>query len=143
MSAAVWDGTGEPVYNIPVALSIMVFFALCAQCASTLVVIRRENEQLALAGVHVRLHDGAGLRGRTGDLSNRHAAAADLKQRANRAQSKDHGFQLAESSRAADRGSGGRLSWRPGLAKLGAASGGVVRRMREVARAGPRSRSPR
>jgi ferrous iron transport protein B len=31
------------VYSIPVALSIMVFFALCAQCASTLVVIRRET----------------------------------------------------------------------------------------------------
>jgi ferrous iron transport protein B len=43
MHAAVWDGTGEPVYNIPVALSIMVFFALCAQCAATLVVIRRET----------------------------------------------------------------------------------------------------
>ncbi|MFN0051317.1 MAG: ferrous iron transport protein B, partial [Planctomycetales bacterium] len=34
---------GRPVYNIPVALSIMVFFALCAQCASTLMVIRRET----------------------------------------------------------------------------------------------------
>ncbi len=34
---------GRPVFNIPVALSIMVFFALCAQCASTLVVIRRET----------------------------------------------------------------------------------------------------
>jgi ferrous iron transport protein B len=43
MRAARWDDTGEPVYNIPVALSIMVFFALCAQCASTLVVIRRET----------------------------------------------------------------------------------------------------
>jgi ferrous iron transport protein B len=43
MRAAVWDDTGEPIYNIPVALSIMVFFALCAQCASTLVVIRRES----------------------------------------------------------------------------------------------------
>jgi ferrous iron transport protein B len=43
MQAAVWDDTGEKVYNIPVALSIMVFFALCAQCASTLVVIRRET----------------------------------------------------------------------------------------------------
>ena len=30
MHAARWDDTGEPVYNIPVALSIMVFFALCA-----------------------------------------------------------------------------------------------------------------
>jgi ferrous iron transport protein B len=43
MHAAVWDDTGEPVYNIPVALSIMVFFALCAQCAATLVIIRRET----------------------------------------------------------------------------------------------------
>jgi ferrous iron transport protein B len=43
MHAARWDDTGELVYNIPVALSIMVFFALCAQCASTLVVIRRET----------------------------------------------------------------------------------------------------
>ncbi|MGD9722178.1 MAG: ferrous iron transport protein B [Pirellulales bacterium] len=43
MQAARWDDSGEPVYNIPVALSIMVFFALCAQCASTLVIIRRET----------------------------------------------------------------------------------------------------
>jgi ferrous iron transport protein B len=34
---------GRPVFDIPVALSIMVFFALCAQCASTLMVIRRET----------------------------------------------------------------------------------------------------
>ncbi len=34
---------GTPVYSIPVALSIMVFFALCAQCVSTLLVIRRET----------------------------------------------------------------------------------------------------
>lgn len=34
---------GRPVYTIPVALSIMVFFALCAQCVSTLMVIRRET----------------------------------------------------------------------------------------------------
>ena len=38
-----WESTGEPVFNVPVALSIMVFFALCAQCASTLVVIWRET----------------------------------------------------------------------------------------------------
>jgi ferrous iron transport protein B len=43
MRAAKWDDTGLPVYNVPVALSIMVFFALCAQCASTLVIIRRET----------------------------------------------------------------------------------------------------
>lgn len=37
-----WED-GRPVYTIPVALSIMVFFALCAQCAATLMVIRRET----------------------------------------------------------------------------------------------------
>jgi ferrous iron transport protein B len=47
MHAARWDDTGEAVYNIPVALSIMVFFALCAQCASTLVIIRRETNSWA------------------------------------------------------------------------------------------------
>ena len=30
LRAATWDDTGKPVYNLPVALSIMVFFALCA-----------------------------------------------------------------------------------------------------------------
>lgn len=43
LRAARWDDTGELVYNLPVALSIMVFFALCAQCAATLAVIRRET----------------------------------------------------------------------------------------------------
>jgi ferrous iron transport protein B len=43
LQAATWDGTDRPVYTIPVALSIMIFFALCAQCAATLAVIRRET----------------------------------------------------------------------------------------------------
>ncbi|TWU28196.1 ferrous iron transport protein B [Bythopirellula polymerisocia] len=43
LQAARWDDTGERVYNLPVALSLMVFFALCAQCAATLAVIRRET----------------------------------------------------------------------------------------------------
>ncbi len=34
---------GTKVFNIPVALSVMVFFALCAQCAATLMVIKRET----------------------------------------------------------------------------------------------------
>jgi ferrous iron transport protein B len=34
---------GTKVYNVPVALSIMVFFALCAQCAGTLMTIKRET----------------------------------------------------------------------------------------------------
>lgn len=40
---ATWEGTSRPVFNIPVALSIMIFFSLCAQCVSTLVVMRRET----------------------------------------------------------------------------------------------------
>jgi ferrous iron transport protein B len=43
LRAATWDDSGQKVYSLPVALSIMVFFALCAQCASTLVVMRRET----------------------------------------------------------------------------------------------------
>jgi ferrous iron transport protein B len=43
LRAATWDGTERPVFTLPVALSIMVFFALCAQCASTLVIIGRET----------------------------------------------------------------------------------------------------
>ncbi len=34
---------GEPLFNVPVALSVMVFFALCAQCGATLMVMRRET----------------------------------------------------------------------------------------------------
>ena len=42
---ATWDGQPDrKVFTIPVALSIMVFFALCAQCASTLVVMKRETQ---------------------------------------------------------------------------------------------------
>ena len=40
--ASTWPD-GRPVYSIPVAFSIMVFFALCAQCASTLMIIKRET----------------------------------------------------------------------------------------------------
>ncbi len=42
LQAAKWPD-GRPVYSLPVAISIMVFFALCAQCVSTLFVIRRET----------------------------------------------------------------------------------------------------
>ncbi|MBI1291970.1 ferrous iron transport protein B [bacterium] len=40
--AAQW-ADGSPIFTIPVAVSIMVFFALCAQCAATLAIIRRET----------------------------------------------------------------------------------------------------
>ena len=39
---ATWPD-GRPVFNLPVALSIMVFFALCCQCGATLAVIKRET----------------------------------------------------------------------------------------------------
>jgi ferrous iron transport protein B len=44
------DWAADPVrgkYAVPVALSVMVFFALCCQCASTLAVIRRETQSWA------------------------------------------------------------------------------------------------
>jgi ferrous iron transport protein B len=34
---------GRPLFTLPVALSLIVFFALCCQCASTLAIIRRET----------------------------------------------------------------------------------------------------
>ncbi len=40
---ATWDGTDRPVFTVPAVLSLLVFFALCCQCASTLAVIRRET----------------------------------------------------------------------------------------------------
>jgi len=46
---ATWDteggsqGSVRKVFGVPTALSLMVFFALCCQCASTLAVIRRET----------------------------------------------------------------------------------------------------
>jgi ferrous iron transport protein B len=43
MAAATWEDTDRPLFTLPVALSIMVFFALCAQCVSTLAVIKRET----------------------------------------------------------------------------------------------------
>jgi ferrous iron transport protein B len=39
---ATWPN-GRPVFTIPAVLSLLVFFALCCQCASTLAVIRRET----------------------------------------------------------------------------------------------------
>ncbi len=42
LQAATWpDGT--PVFNVAVALSLMVFFALCCQCGATLATIKRET----------------------------------------------------------------------------------------------------
>jgi ferrous iron transport protein B len=43
LRGAKWDGTDRPVFNVPVALSLMVFVAICLQCPATLAVIRRET----------------------------------------------------------------------------------------------------
>jgi ferrous iron transport protein B len=44
LRSATWETKADlPVFTVPVALSLMVFFALCCQCASTLAVIRRET----------------------------------------------------------------------------------------------------
>jgi len=43
LRGATWDGSSRKLFNVPVALSIMVFFALCSQCAATLATIRRET----------------------------------------------------------------------------------------------------
>jgi ferrous iron transport protein B len=40
---------GLPAFTVPVVLSVLVFFALCAQCSSTLVVIRRETGEVGWA----------------------------------------------------------------------------------------------
>lgn len=50
MRSANWESgarIGEPVFTASVAMSIMVFFALCAQCGATLAVIRRETNSWA------------------------------------------------------------------------------------------------
>ena len=46
---------GEPVFKIPVALSIMVFFALCMQCGATLAVIAKELNWRWAAGSFIAL----------------------------------------------------------------------------------------
>ncbi len=73
-----WPDSGKNIFTVPVALSIMVFFALCA--------VRRNagrhsprNQQLALAAVHLYLHDGAGVRRRAAHISNRNLAQSHLK----------------------------------------------------------------
>ncbi len=43
LRAARHDDTGEKVYTLPVAFSIMVFFALCCQCGATIATIKRET----------------------------------------------------------------------------------------------------
>ena len=58
------DDGGGPLFTLPVALSIMVFFALCAQCGATLAVIKRETGSwlypaLSFAGMTTLAYLGA------------------------------------------------------------------------------------
>src|SRR5262249_2104096 len=41
------ERTGRRLFALPVRLSVMVFFALCMQCASTLVIMGREMRSVA------------------------------------------------------------------------------------------------
>ena len=44
LQKSTWENDpSRKLFNIPVALSIMVFFALCSQCAATLATIKRET----------------------------------------------------------------------------------------------------
>lgn len=43
MHSATRPGTGQPVYGLATALSLLVFYALAMQCMSTLAVVRRET----------------------------------------------------------------------------------------------------
>lgn len=71
LRSATWPDSGRKVFTVPVALSLMVFYALCAQCAATLAVIRRETGSwrwpvftfvymtlLAYAGAWITYHAG-------------------------------------------------------------------------------------
>ncbi len=42
MRASTWPD-GSPVFTVPVAMAIMVFFALCLQCGATVAIIARES----------------------------------------------------------------------------------------------------
>jgi ferrous iron transport protein B len=44
LASATWPD-GRPLFTVATAVSIMVFFALCAQCGATLMVIKRETGQ--------------------------------------------------------------------------------------------------
>jgi ferrous iron transport protein B len=43
------DPGGEALFTLPVALSVLVFFVLCCQCAATVVTLGRETRSLRWA----------------------------------------------------------------------------------------------
>ena len=75
LQVATWPD-GRPLFTLPVALSVMVFFALCAQCAATLMTMYRETGQarwpvfsfvymtvLAYVGAFIAYHGATALQG--------------------------------------------------------------------------------
>jgi ferrous iron transport protein B len=43
LKAATWEGTDRKLFTLPVALSLLVFYALSLQCAATIAVMRQET----------------------------------------------------------------------------------------------------
>ena len=50
LARATWPD-GRPLFTLPVALSLVIFFALCCQCVATLAVIRRETGSWGWTGL--------------------------------------------------------------------------------------------
>jgi ferrous iron transport protein B len=44
MAAEINEDTGEPLFNFPVGMSLLVFYAFAMQCVSTLAVVKRETK---------------------------------------------------------------------------------------------------
>ena len=68
--------TGQPVFNIAVALSLLVFFVFALQCTSTIVVMAKGNRVVEMARVRVQLHAGSRLRRELHHLPGRFRLAA-------------------------------------------------------------------
>ena len=69
LRAATWEGTDRPVFTVPRRCRYWSFMRLCMQCALDVVGDSARDEQFALAGLRVRLYDGAGLCRGVGDVS--------------------------------------------------------------------------
>jgi ferrous iron transport protein B len=44
MAAEINEDTGEKLFNLPVGMSLLIFYAFAMQCISTLAVVRRETK---------------------------------------------------------------------------------------------------
>jgi ferrous iron transport protein B len=49
LRSATWPD-GRPVFTVPMALGLLIFYAFCLQCAATIVMIRRETNSWGWAG---------------------------------------------------------------------------------------------